>query len=127
MKAGLQAEADNFASLVFTPESRALIHLFFAKNASEKNPYKDAAKPVEKVGVLGAGLMGSGIAQVSAEGEHEVLLKDMNFEMAAKGKGAIWKDLSKRVGRGRSPSSVTSSRSASRRLKLTTPLTAWTW
>ena len=103
MKAGLQAEADNFASLVFTPESRALIHLFFAKNASEKNPYKDAAKPVEKVGVLGAGLMGSGIAQVSAEGEHEVLLKDMNFEMAAKGKGTIWKDLSKRVGRGRSP------------------------
>ena len=57
---------------------------------------------MEHVGVLGAGLMGAGIAQVSAEGEHEVLLKDQNFEMAAKGKGTIWKDLSKRVGRGRS-------------------------
>ncbi len=102
MKAGLQAEADNFAELVFTPESKALVHLFFAKNASEKNPYKDSAKHVEHVGVLGAGLMGAGIAQVSAEGEHEVLLKDQNFEQAAKGKGAIWKDLSKRVGKGRS-------------------------
>ncbi len=102
MKAGLQAEADNFAALVFTPESKALIHLFFAKNASEKNPYKDDAKHVERVGVLGAGLMGAGIAQVSAEGEHDVLLKDQNFERAAKGKGTIWKDLSGRVGRGRS-------------------------
>ena len=102
VKAGLQAEADNFAELVFTPESKALVHLFFAKNASEKNLYKDTAKEVEHVGVLGAGLMGAGIAQVSAEGEHEVLLKDMNFETAAKGKGGIWKDLSKRVGRGRS-------------------------
>ncbi len=102
MKAGLQAEADNFAELVFTSESKALVHLFFAKNASEKNPYKDDAKHIQKVGVLGAGLMGAGIAQVSAEGEHEVLLKDQNFEMAAKGKGTIWKDLSKRVGKGRS-------------------------
>ncbi len=102
MQAGLEAEAQNFAELVFTPQSKALIHLFFAKSASEKNPYKGAAKDVHTVGVLGAGLMGSGIAQVSAEGGHTVLLKDRTLAIAAKGKGAVWKDLTKRVGKGRS-------------------------
>ena len=102
MKAGLEAEAQNFAELVFTPQSKALIHLFFAKNAAEKNPFKGAAKEIHTVGVLGAGLMGSGIAQVSAEGGQQVFLKDRTLAIAAKGKGAIWKDLTKRVGKGRS-------------------------
>ena len=102
MKAGLEAEAQNFAELVFTPQSKALIHLFFAKSATEKNPFKGAAKEIHTVGVLGAGLMGSGIAQVSAEGGQQVFLKDRTLEIAAKGKGAIWKDLTKRVGKGRS-------------------------
>ncbi len=102
MEAGLEAEARNFAELVFTPQSKALIHLFFAKNASEKNPYKGAAKDIRTIGVLGAGLMGSGIAQVSAEGGHTVMLKDRTLTIAAKGKGTIWKDLTQRVGKGRS-------------------------
>lgn len=102
MRAGLEAEARNFAKLVFTPQSKALVHLFFAKNAAEKNPYKDAAKEVRSVGVLGAGLMGAGIAQVSAEGGQQVKLKDRTLTIAAKGKGAVWKDLSKRVGKDRS-------------------------
>lgn len=103
MRAGLDAEARNFAELLFTPESKALVHLFFAKNEAEKNPFKDAVRPVRTVGVLGAGLMGAGIAQVSAEGGHAVKLKDRTLEIAAKGKGSIWKDLTGRVGKGRSP------------------------
>lgn len=102
MQAGLDAEARNFADLLFTPESRALIHLFFAKNEAEKNPFGDAARPVKNVGVLGAGLMGAGIAQVSAEGGHTVRLKDRTLDIAAKGKGTIWNDVTKRVGKGRS-------------------------
>lgn len=102
MQAGLEAEARNFAELVFTPQSKALVHLFFAKNAAEKNPYKGAAKEVRRVAVLGAGLMGAGIAQVSAEGGLEVKLKDRTLQIAARGKGAVWKDLTKRVGKGRS-------------------------
>lgn len=101
MKAGLEAEARGFAELVFTPESKALVHLFFAKNAAEKNPYAEAAKEVQTVGILGAGLMGSGIAQVSAEGGHRVLLKDRDLSVAAKGKGGVWRELNKRVGKGR--------------------------
>ena len=100
MRAGLRAEAKNFAKLVFTPESKALRHLFFAKNAAEKNPLKDEAREVSTVGVLGAGLMGAGIAQVSAQKGYDVLLKDQSFELAAKGKGNLYKDVSKRVGKG---------------------------
>ena len=102
MQAGLDAEARGFAELLFTPESKALVHLFFAKNEAEKNPFQDAARPVQNVGVLGAGLMGAGIAQVSAEGGHAVKLKDRTLAVAAKGKGTVWNDLSRRIGKGRS-------------------------
>lgn len=98
--AGLELEARNFAELVFTPESKALRHLFFAKNAAEKNPLKQEARKVGTVGVLGAGLMGAGIAQVSAQSGFSVLLKDRTLELAAKGKGSIYEDVSKRVGKG---------------------------
>ena len=57
---------------------------------------------MDTIGVIGAGQMGAGIAQVSAEGGHTVKLKDRTLQIAAKGKGAIWNDLSKRVGKGRS-------------------------
>ena len=102
-EAGFAAEAENFAELVFTPESKALRHLFFAKTAAERNPLKKEARSVNTVGILGAGLMGSGIAQVSATKGFDVLLKDQTFEYAAKGKGAIHKDVSKRVGKGMTP------------------------
>ena len=99
MKAGLKAEAESFAELLFTPESRALRHLFFAKNAAEKNDLAKEARPVDTVGVLGAGLMGAGIAQVSAQNGFDVVLKDRDLDLAAKGKGAIYRDVSKRVGK----------------------------
>ena len=103
MKAGIEAETEAFAELVFTPESKALRHLFFAKNAAEKNPYEGQEKEIASVGVLGAGLMGSGIAQISAQAEHEVFLKDADLELASKGKGTIWDELSQRIGKGLSP------------------------
>ena len=100
MQAGLDTEARHFSELLFTPQSRALVHLFFLKSGAEKNPYRKHVRKIEQIGVLGAGLMGSGIAQISATGGYEVLLKDQNLEYAAKGKAAIWKDVSKKVGKG---------------------------
>lgn len=67
--AGLDYEATRFGSLGFTPESAALRGLFFAQTATKKNPYKAEDAPgrkVDTVGVLGAGLMGAGIAHVTA-------------------------------------------------------------
>jgi 3-hydroxyacyl-CoA dehydrogenase/enoyl-CoA hydratase/3-hydroxybutyryl-CoA epimerase len=103
--AGFEAEARAFAELLFTPEARALIHLFFAQSAARKNPFRELAEPrtVERMAVIGAGLMGSGIAQVSAERGMRVLLKDRELALAAKGKGSIYRGLSRRVGKGITP------------------------
>ena len=95
---GLLNEAKLFGELGATKESRALVNLFFGMTNAKKNPHKDLVKPVNKIGVLGAGLMGSGIADVSVnKGNYSVLLKDQDIESAAKGEQAIWEDLNKKV------------------------------
>ncbi|MFO8098779.1 MAG: enoyl-CoA hydratase-related protein, partial [Salinibacter sp.] len=90
LDAGLDAEMRHFGDLVFTRESKALVQVFFAKQSGEKNPWDDRSRPVDTVGVLGAGLMGAGIAQVSAENEMNVVLKDQTLELAAQGKKHVW-------------------------------------
>ena len=52
---------------------------------------------MEKIGVLGAGLMGSGIAMISANNGMEVVLKDINYDSIGKGTKTIWKELSGKV------------------------------
>ena len=54
-----------------------------------------------KVGIIGAGTMGGGIAQVFAQSGHEVLLRDINDELAQKGKARIVKSLDKLVAKGK--------------------------
>lgn len=94
---GLLNEAKLFGEMGATQESRALVNLFFAMNNAKKNPQKDLVKPVNKIGVLGAGLMGSGIADVSInKGKYSVLLKDRDLESASKGEQGIWEDLNKK-------------------------------
>ena len=54
-----------------------------------------------KIGVIGAGTMGSGIAQVFAAAGHTVLLCDISEDLAAKGKDKIAKGLAKQVAKGK--------------------------
>jgi len=96
MQAGLELESVNFGKLAATPESKALVNLFFAMQGAKKNPQEDLATDVNKIGILGAGLMGSGIADVSVNNEYRVLLKDQSVEQASEGKRAIWKSLDKK-------------------------------
>jgi len=63
----LADEADKFAKLAQTPESEALIGLFLGMSAVKKHGYGSPAHPIANIAVLGAGLMGAGITQVSAE------------------------------------------------------------
>lgn len=96
-KEGLLNEAKLFGELGATKESRALVNLFFGMTDAKKNPHQDLVVPVRKIGVLGAGLMGSGIADVSInKGNYSVLLKDRDLESAAKGEKLIWEDLNKK-------------------------------
>jgi hypothetical protein len=57
--------------------------------------------PINKIGVLGAGMMGAGIAYVSAKAGFDVVLKDVSIEAAEKGKGYSEKLEAKALERGR--------------------------
>lgn len=67
-EAGLDKEARSFGELAMTPESYQLRQIFFATTEMKKETGADGVKPAEihRVGVLGGGLMGGGIAYVTA-------------------------------------------------------------
>ncbi len=97
MEAGYAAEEKKFGELMVTPQCKQLIRLFFAMNAKKKNPHRKQAREVKKIAVLGAGLMGSGIAGVSIQQRFPVLMKDINYEAVGKGEKAIWQSLDQKV------------------------------
>lgn len=98
LEKGLENETVLFGELGATQESRNLVNLFFGMNASKKVPSPDLVREVKKIGVLGAGLMGSGITEVSVDkGDYRVLLKDQTIENAAEGEKEIWKSLTEKV------------------------------
>lgn len=95
--AGLDAEAKAFEELAYSPQSKALTKLFFDMNSLKKNPLQAKVREIQQIAILGAGLMGSGIAQVSAQKGLPVLLKDVSQQSVGRGLKGIWKDLSGRV------------------------------
>lgn len=81
MQAGLAAEAEAFGELCMTSESAALRSLFFATTEMKKESGAGDTKPnkVRKAAVLGGGLMGGGIANVTAtKAGVNVRIKDIN-------------------------------------------------
>jgi 3-hydroxyacyl-CoA dehydrogenase/enoyl-CoA hydratase/3-hydroxybutyryl-CoA epimerase len=84
-QAGLEAEARGFGRLLTTPEAANLMSIFFATTALKKDTGVDdpnvQPRKVEKVGMLGAGLMGAGIAYVTtAVAKTPVRLKDRDAD-----------------------------------------------
>ncbi|VWB58500.1 3-hydroxyacyl-CoA dehydrogenase NAD-binding domain-containing protein [Burkholderia lata] len=88
--AGSQVESRYFAACVMSQVSRNLIGtLWYQLNAIKKGQSRPAGVPsgkVRKVGILGAGMMGAGIAYVSAKAGIDVVLLDTTQENAEKGK-----------------------------------------
>ena len=73
---GYETEAQSFGELSATPESKGLISLFRGQTECKKNRFGKPTINVQSVAVIGAGLMGAGIAQVSIDKGYEVILKD---------------------------------------------------
>ena len=85
---GLKIEARLFGELSVSDVSRNLVSVFFATQEIKKDagyPEGTRAREVGKLAVLGAGLMGAGIATVSVEAGAVVRLKDANFEALGRG------------------------------------------
>ena len=96
IQAGYEKELEGFERLMLTPESAALRSVFFGMTDNKKNPYPDA-KPLDTLGMIGAGFMGAGIAEISATKGINVLLKDIKQEMLTTAYQQIWKGISKKI------------------------------
>ncbi|SNT70383.1 3-hydroxyacyl-CoA dehydrogenase NAD-binding domain-containing protein [Psychrobacter sp. LV10R520-6] len=103
---GLEIESRYFVACVLSPEAKNMINTLWTQLNSIK---KGQSRPdgfdkykTKKVGVLGAGMMGAGIAYVSAKVGIEVVLLDRDIESADKGKEYSTKILDKAISRGRS-------------------------
>jgi len=100
----LAFEKVKFAELYASDQRIALMHYFFAEREARKVPGLVAeAKPIRSAAVIGAGMMGSGIAMVFANAGIPVTLVDVSGEALAKGMAAIRKNYAISVGRGSMP------------------------
>jgi 3-hydroxyacyl-CoA dehydrogenase/enoyl-CoA hydratase/3-hydroxybutyryl-CoA epimerase len=101
----LAVEGKEFAKLLTSPVSRNIIRTtFISKLAAEKGARRPEGFPkfeAKKVGVVGAGMMGAGIAYVSANAGIEVVLIDRDVPTAEKGKAYSSKVLGKLIEKGK--------------------------
>lgn len=104
MDAALRIETRYFIKTLMTPQAQAMIRsLFLSKQELDKGAVRPAGVPKsdpKKVTVLGAGMMGAGIAYVQALAGIETILIDRDQEAADKGKAHVEDLLKKRLSRG---------------------------
>ncbi len=102
---GLAIEARYFTNLVMSPVSKNMIRsLFFGMNEANKLASRPTGIPPQKytkIGMLGAGMMGAGIAMSTATAGIDIVLLDTTMEAAEKGKAYAAKQWGKQVAKGR--------------------------
>jgi 3-hydroxyacyl-CoA dehydrogenase len=101
---GMQLERDKFAELMKGEQSVALRHVFFAERAAAKVddlPKDVAVRPVERVGIIGGGTMGGGIAMSFANAGIAVTLIEINDEALQRGLSIIERNYAGSVKRGK--------------------------
>jgi len=91
----LKREAEELGLLIVSPESKALVHIFHLTEAS-KSLGKEFKRQVtdSPALVVGAGIMGAGIAGIMARNEHPVIVKDTSEDALQRGKDHVTKELS---------------------------------
>ena len=89
VESSLAAEARAAAQLVVSPVCKNLVHVYFLREATRKaTGVRDATTvpaPVQSLGVLGAGIMGGGIAHLAADNGVRVYMKDIRHEAVTGG------------------------------------------
>ncbi|MEO8724056.1 MAG: 3-hydroxyacyl-CoA dehydrogenase NAD-binding domain-containing protein [Sphingobium sp.] len=107
MDRAIRIESKYFAKVLADPQARNMVRsLFVNKQAAERGarrPKDIAPAPTTKLAMLGAGMMGAGIATVAAQAGIEVMLLDRDMAAAEKGKAHASDVLSKRLGKGMTP------------------------
>jgi len=101
---GLLAERELFTQLMWSAESRAWRHLFFAERAASKIPDVSSDTPlreVKKVAVIGAGTMGGGIAMNFLNAGIPVTMLEMKPEAIERGVGVMRKNYEAQVKKGK--------------------------
>ncbi|WP_068318131.1 3-hydroxyacyl-CoA dehydrogenase NAD-binding domain-containing protein [Polycladidibacter hongkongensis] len=106
MDLALQVESRYFANVLMSKEAAAMIRSLFVSmqelNKGARRPAGVPASDLKKIGILGAGFMGAGIAFVSAKAGLEVVLLDREQEAADKGKAHSEGLMDKAIKRGKS-------------------------
>ncbi len=101
----LTVESRYFAHILRSKEAAAMIRTLFVSmgelNKGARRPANVPATKLKKVGIIGAGFMGAGIAYVSAQAGLEVVLIDRDQEAADKGKALSHKLMTEQINRGR--------------------------
>jgi 3-hydroxyacyl-CoA dehydrogenase/enoyl-CoA hydratase/3-hydroxybutyryl-CoA epimerase len=101
----LRVESRYFAKILRSPQAAAMIRTLFLSlqeiNKGARRPAGVPKRALKKIGVLGAGFMGAGIAYVSAQAGLDVVLLDREPETAARGKAHSERLINAQVERGR--------------------------
>ncbi|XP_074187898.1 trifunctional enzyme subunit alpha, mitochondrial [Rhinolophus sinicus] len=95
--AGYLSESQKFGELAMTRESKALMGLYHGQVTCKKNKFGTPQKEVKHLAVLGAGLMGAGIAQVSVDKGLKTILKDATLTGLGRGQQQVLKGLNDKV------------------------------
>nr|CAG4647683.1 EOG090X01G2 [Moina brachiata] len=99
LEAGYKSESKGFGELAVTKESRGLIGLFNGQTECKKNRFGKPERQTKTIGILGAGLMGAGIAQVSVDKGYQIILKDTTPKGLSRGQNQVISGLEKAVKR----------------------------
>jgi 3-hydroxyacyl-CoA dehydrogenase/enoyl-CoA hydratase/3-hydroxybutyryl-CoA epimerase len=99
---GLEREVEEAAPLAVGDIAQNLVRLFFLMEDSKKDPVAAKPRDIENAGVLGAGVMGGGIAQIIADKtDANIRMRDINWKALAGGMQAAAKIWRRQLERGR--------------------------
>ncbi|HZV58337.1 MAG TPA: 3-hydroxyacyl-CoA dehydrogenase NAD-binding domain-containing protein [Sphingobium sp.] len=111
MDRAIRVESKYFTRVIADPQAGNMVRtLFVSKQAAERGarrPAGVAKAPTRRLALLGAGMMGAGIANVAAQAGIDVLLLDRDMAAAERGKAHAQEAMTKRLGKGMTPEKMT--------------------